>query len=504
MSLTKVSYSMIAGAVVNVLDFGAIGDGVTDDTNAILEACQTGRKLYWPAGTYLVTSPINYNNFFAAGNVIEDIYWQGDGGFGATTIQYTGSGTFFTAGLSPSYFPALHLKDMDLFGNGVIGHTSTTYAGYTTTTSANAGSTSTQTGILLSAFGVPNSIIENVRMKFWNIALHTNNFVYGISLRNSTLQANNIGWKLGGTTTASSIERCEVAGCAVGVWLAGEGIENIQISGNAFESNTAGAAILSTGSSTTIVINDNYITNNINDFIHIGYNPTTAPLNGFLNFLEFYNNYGGSLVLGDTVRIVNIYRNALDSTASYSVKNEYTHQPLGTVRLINEWDNYDAFGANPYSPYVKFNGTNASEIVHYNPGTRAWRSTALSLVTAVDTVIPLDSETYDDASWHSTSVNTSRITVDRYGNYTISGSASFNNTSATGVRSLSIRLNGTTVIANSSTAGSTAFSPAVNISTIYKLSPADYVELVALQASGGALDILAGAGNYPNFSVQLC
>lgn len=38
MGLTKVTYSMIAGAPVNVIDFGAVGDGSTDDTAAIQAA----------------------------------------------------------------------------------------------------------------------------------------------------------------------------------------------------------------------------------------------------------------------------------------------------------------------------------------------------------------------------------------------------------------------------------------------------------------------------------
>jgi hypothetical protein len=56
MSLTKVSYSMINGASVNVLDFGATGDGTTDDKAAIQLAINTGIAVYFPKGTYKVAS----------------------------------------------------------------------------------------------------------------------------------------------------------------------------------------------------------------------------------------------------------------------------------------------------------------------------------------------------------------------------------------------------------------------------------------------------------------
>lgn len=54
MALTRVSYSMIQGAPANVLDFGATGDGVTDDTAAFAAALAASRAVYVPEGTYLV------------------------------------------------------------------------------------------------------------------------------------------------------------------------------------------------------------------------------------------------------------------------------------------------------------------------------------------------------------------------------------------------------------------------------------------------------------------
>jgi hypothetical protein len=53
---------MITGAPANILDFGAVGDGVVDDTAAIQAAIDSGAgAIYAPSGVYKVTSTININ-----------------------------------------------------------------------------------------------------------------------------------------------------------------------------------------------------------------------------------------------------------------------------------------------------------------------------------------------------------------------------------------------------------------------------------------------------------
>ena len=86
MALTKVTYSMISGALVNVQDYGAVGNGSTDDTAAFIAAAALGKPMWMPQGDYVISSPITISSgLFGAG--------AGDSNTnGKTKITLTGAG----------------------------------------------------------------------------------------------------------------------------------------------------------------------------------------------------------------------------------------------------------------------------------------------------------------------------------------------------------------------------------------------------------------------------
>jgi len=77
---------MIRGAMVNVLDYGAVGNGSTDDTAAFTKAAATGKPVWMPQGDYLVNEPVTFSSgLFGAG--------AGDANTGGKTkIALTGTG----------------------------------------------------------------------------------------------------------------------------------------------------------------------------------------------------------------------------------------------------------------------------------------------------------------------------------------------------------------------------------------------------------------------------
>lgn len=110
MSLTKVSFSMITGAYINVLDMGAVGDGVADDTAAIAAAVAelpNGGTVFFPAGTYLVSANATFTG-------MQNITWEGAGQY-ASKIKIPSDNLIFK---SPDKvtFSRLHFLANDLDG----------------------------------------------------------------------------------------------------------------------------------------------------------------------------------------------------------------------------------------------------------------------------------------------------------------------------------------------------------------------------------------------------
>lgn len=116
----------VAATSVNVKDFGATGDGVTDDTAAIQAAVTfakanttingqyAGIQIYFPNGTYLCSSQINFDTTaLDTSHEFPNVTLYGDGSgisspgsnIGTSTLIYTGtgSGSFISARSSANF-----------------------------------------------------------------------------------------------------------------------------------------------------------------------------------------------------------------------------------------------------------------------------------------------------------------------------------------------------------------------------------------------------------------
>jgi hypothetical protein len=122
MALTKASYSLISGAPYNVNDYGAVGNGVADDTaaiNAAISAANTagGGVVYVPQGTYLIGA-YSYAGVLdgASGILLRDnVHLVIDGTLKVKNGAY-GAGAFYGAIRSPD----VGISNASITGVGII------------------------------------------------------------------------------------------------------------------------------------------------------------------------------------------------------------------------------------------------------------------------------------------------------------------------------------------------------------------------------------------------
>lgn len=139
-------------------------------------------------------------------------------------------------------------------------------------------------------------------------------------------------------------------------------------------------------------------------------------------------------------------------------------------------------------------------------GVAVYNDAVLVIPTGAWTVLTFNSERWDDADFHSVLANTGRLTCPDglSGWYMIAGNFYFTSSGAGTYRQGALRLNGATWLQIYAAAFSAAFNSYVMLSTVYYLSDNgvganDYVELQAIQDTGGNLNV-PSTGNYsPEF-----
>jgi hypothetical protein len=132
---------------------------------------------------------------------------------------------------------------------------------------------------------------------------------------------------------------------------------------------------------------------------------------------------------------------------------------------------------------------------------RVYNSVNLTIANSTDTALTFDSELFDTNNLHSTTTNTSRLTAQTAGIYVVFATVEWQG-SATGVRSIYFRLNGTTKVAwleeptNSDV-------PRQTLSTVLALNVNDYLEVVVGQNSSASLSIIAATQYSPHFGMAM-
>jgi hypothetical protein len=164
----------------------------------------------------------------------------------------------------------------------------------------------------------------------------------------------------------------------------------------------------------------------------------------------------------------------------------------------------------PYSPQTWVDGSGGGTPVsaarlntieagirdaHFQPAVRVTHNANQSTTNTVAFTVAFNTEAFDQASnasdtMHDTVTNNSRLTCRYAGVYDIKAQIEWA-ASATGQRTVAIKLNGATQIGlanQDATAGGGTTSQICQV--LYSLAVNDYVEVLVTQSSGGALNVL--------------
>ena len=202
----------------------------------------------------------------------------------------------------------------------------------------------------------------------------------------------------------------------------------------------------------------------------------------------------GLFTAGDSVIIQNIGAGTCTVTAGTATVNKATNASLALSQYQGGTLYFVSASSAIFFPFDV--GTGSASFV----GCSLYMSADQSIANSTNQAITFDSENFDTNAFHSTSSNTSRITIPaNYGGYyRVTGYVGFAS-NATGVRSAKIYKNAASVIHFSQPITATGNPQSAGGTATLNLAVGDYIELIALQSSGGALNATAASGGTLTF-----
>ena len=114
-------------------------------------------------------------------------------------------------------------------------------------------------------------------------------------------------------------------------------------------------------------------------------------------------------------------------------------------------------------------------------------------------VLTYNSEAYDTDSYHSTSTNTSRITIPSAGKYLVFANIMWAASNAGGARQMDLRKNNNAIRSWGYLGYGTSNAQSMPFAIVENLAANDYLELAVYQSTGGNLGVLNGTGLYSSF-----
>lgn len=174
---------------VSVSAYGAVGNGISDDTAAFKAAIAVGKSIFVPSGVYVITDALDLNEVTVIGeneaNTILRFGNETKYGVGINN-QVSISGLTLDTTLTTTYFPAIRLGSIYIDGDNAERTRDATFSRIDNITINCLDGNTNVTGILAESFGITDGnqhvwdvSVNNIFMKFPNNGLVLDTHSYG-------------------------------------------------------------------------------------------------------------------------------------------------------------------------------------------------------------------------------------------------------------------------------------------------------------------------------------